>query len=329
MNKGTADCPQYKSSVSVHYACKVSKWLSLFAIFIAVVLAVVLSISRQPSLTIPNMVRTPTYFLSHGGPTLIENYDHPAYTKLQEIGREITTKVKPKAVIVFSAHWQSRPSTIEINTATTQDLIYDFYGFPAHLYEQRYPNTGSPELAKRVQDLLGNVGITAKGVERGLDHGVWVPFSVAFDPAKNPLRVPLAQVSLFGNENPQLHYKLGQALETLRDKGVLIIGSGMAVHNLRDFRRTLGMTGAMPYAQSFDHALKQAAELPAADREKAMAMLLARSDARQAHPSFEHLLPVYIAAGAAGNDSGQQLWTMPEGSLSWAMYRFGEVQAPA
>ncbi|QIX00701.1 hypothetical protein AMS68_006218 [Peltaster fructicola] len=273
--------------------------------------------------------RTPTYFLSHGGPTLIEDTEHPAYAKLQEIGQEITTKVKPKAVIVFSAHWQGEPGTIEINAATTQDLIYDFYGFPRHLYAHKFPNTGSPELARRIQSLLGEAGIKSRKVSRGLDHGVWVSFSVAFNPQTNPLQVPLVQVSLYGNENPVMHYKLGKALETLRNEEVLIIGSGMAVHNLRDFRRSYGMTGAMPYAKSFDVALKQAAEVPSSERETALATLLTRSDARQAHPTFEHLLPVHIAAGAAGDDSGKQLWTLPEGSLSWAMYRFGEVAGAA
>ena len=84
--------------------------------------------------------RTPVYFLGIGGPNFMENTDHPAYAKLAAVGREITTEVKPKAVVVFSAHWQGGPNNIKINVAEQIDLIYDFYGFPPHYYEYEYPN---------------------------------------------------------------------------------------------------------------------------------------------------------------------------------------------
>jgi aromatic ring-opening dioxygenase catalytic subunit (LigB family) len=96
----------------------------------------------------------------------------------------------------------------------------------------------------------------------------------------------------------------------------------MAVHNLRDFGRTFGRPGALDYTESFDEALRVAVEQPVADRQKAMAELLKRPDARKAHPSFEHLLPIHIAAGAAGESLGRQTWTLPEGSMSWAQYKF-------
>ncbi|KAM0706813.1 hypothetical protein Q7P35_006143 [Cladosporium inversicolor] len=275
-----------------------------------------------------NMTRTPVYFLSHGGPNLFEDYSHPAYAKLQAIGHEITHKVKPKAVVVFSAHWQGDRNAIEVNTATTQGLIYDYYGFPPHYYKVQYPNTGSPELADKILNTLQGAGIKAEGVRRGLDHGVFAPFIVAFNPEKNPLNVPVVQVSLFGSEDPAQHHALGKALAPLREEGVVVICSGMAVHNLRDFQRSYGRPGNQPYAVSFDDALKEAAEQNDAEaREKAMVALLQRSDARKAHPTFEHLLPVHVAAGAAGSDKGKQLWTLPEGSMSWAQFRFGEVEA--
>lgn len=274
------------------------------------------------------MTRTPVYFLSHGGPNLFEDYSHPAYAKLQTIGREITQDVKPKAVVVFSAHWQADRDAVEVNTATSQGLIYDYYGFPAHYYSVQFPNTGSPELAEKILGHLQGAGIKAEGVRRGLDHGVFAPFLVAFDPEKNPLNVPVVQVSLFDSDDAAQHVALGRALASLRDEGVLIICSGMAVHNLRDLWSSMGKPKAQPYAYSFDDALKEAVEQGDADcREKAMVALLKRSDARRAHPSFEHLLPVHIAAGAAGDDKGKQLWTLPEGSMSWAQFRFGEVAA--
>ncbi|THW58522.1 aromatic ring-opening dioxygenase LigB subunit [Aureobasidium pullulans] len=271
------------------------------------------------------MPRTPVYFLSHGGPNIMEDFDHPAYSKLQEIGKEITGKVKPKAVVVFSAHWQASPDKIQVNTAEITDLIYDYYGFPDHYYKVKYPNVGSRDLAGKVLGALEGAGIEAEGVKRGLDHGVFAPFTVAFDPKTNPLNVPLVQVSLFDSDDADKHYKLGEAMQGLREEGILVIVSGMAVHNLRDMWKAMQQPTPMPYSVSFDAALKQAVEQKPENRQKAMAELLQRSDARRAHPSFEHLLPIHIGAGAAGSDSGKQLWTLPQGSMSWAQFRFGEV----
>ncbi|KAJ5754174.1 Aromatic ring-opening dioxygenase LigB subunit [Penicillium nucicola] len=304
--------------------------------------------------------KTPIYFLSHGGPNVMYEVEHPAYKKLAQIGREITTKVQPRAVVVFSAHWQAARDTIHVNTAESTDLIYDFYGFPSHYYKEKYPNVGSKQVANQVLDSLKEAGIKAEGVKRGLDHGVWASFkcgmcsfhhlilpsmdaqmyttdisktsqvnqdiNTAFEPDTNPLNVPIVQVSLFETEDPDQHYRLGQAVSRLREDNILIIVSGMAVHNLRDLRYTFRNPKPMPYAVSFDEALKDAVTTAPAERQKAMAELLKRPDARQAHPSFEHLLPIHIGAGAAGEDRGKRLWTYPEGSMSWAQYRFGTIE---
>jgi aromatic ring-opening dioxygenase catalytic subunit (LigB family) len=125
-----------------------------------------------------NPSRTPVYFLGIGGPNFMEDTDHPAYAKLATVGREITTKVKPKAVVVFSAHWQDGPNKIKINVAEQTDLIYDFYGFPPHYYEYEYPNKGSSEVAEKVIEKLAVAGIEVERVKRGLDHGVWAGFMV-------------------------------------------------------------------------------------------------------------------------------------------------------
>lgn len=122
--------------------------------------------------------RMPVYFISIGGPNSIENTQHPAYFKLAEIGREITNKVKPKAIVVFSAHWQDSPNRIQINAAENTDIIHDFSGFPPHYYEYKFPNRGSPELASTVVEKLGSAGIEVQKVKRGLDHGVWAGFIV-------------------------------------------------------------------------------------------------------------------------------------------------------
>ncbi|KAI4105266.1 MAG: hypothetical protein L6R37_002814 [Teloschistes peruensis] len=250
---------------------------------------------------------------------------HPAYSKLRDIGREIAEHVKPRAVVVFSAHWQAaHKGEIEVNVAEEGELIYDFYGFPKRYYEEEFPNKGSEGVANEVIEALRAAEIGVRPVKRGLDHGVWSSFKVAFDPAENPLDVPIVQASLFASEDPHQHYRLGQAVSKLRSQNIQIIVSGMAVHNLRDMSRG---SQTLPYTASFDEALKQAVESPPDKREKLMADLLERPDARQAHPHFDHLLPIHVGAGAAGDDEGKRLWTLAEGSMSWAQFRFGEVAA--
>ncbi|KAI7131945.1 hypothetical protein KC352_g31115, partial [Hortaea werneckii] len=162
--------------------------------------------------------RTPVYFISHGGPNVMEETAHPAYAQLQEIGREITQKVKPKAIIVLSAHWQapsplkttSRPlhhpnsspttRTIQISLPSTvlpPPLIYDFSGFPPHYYRKTFPHRTSPALAERILQAFASAdGFKAERVpDRGLDHGVWAPFTCMFDSHTNPLGegVPIVQ----------------------------------------------------------------------------------------------------------------------------------------
>ncbi|KAI9768969.1 MAG: hypothetical protein M1840_004565 [Geoglossum simile] len=294
--------------------------------------------------------KTPVYFLSHGGPNIMYDVNHAAYRKLQQIGEEITTKVKPKAAVVVSAHWQAGKNKVQINTSETAELIYEydehhksgvrdcgireltarcveqsFYGFPSHYYKEEYPNVGSKEVAEKAMSLLRGAGIEVEGVKRGLDHGIWASFKCAFDPDKNPLNVPIVQVSLFDSDDPDQHFRLGQALSGLRSDNIQLIVSGMAVHNLRDY--SFSSPKPKPYAVSFDKALKDAATAPAVERQRMLADLLKREDARNAHPSFEHLLPIHVGAGAAGGDLGARIFTLVEGSLSWAQYRFGDAPA--
>lgn len=142
----------------------------------------------------------------------------------------------------------------------TRTGLRSYYGFPDHYYKLQYPHVGSSALAETVISRLRAAGIPASGVKRGLDHGVFAPFTVAFNPEKNPLQVPIVQVSLFDSDDPDKHYALGQAVAGLRDEGVQIIVSGMAVHNLRDMWAAMSRPGPMPYAVSFDEALREAVE---------------------------------------------------------------------
>jgi 4,5-DOPA dioxygenase extradiol len=257
---------------------------------------------------------------------------HPAYKELQKLGHEITSVVKPKAIVVISAHWQAdRPKTVEVNTSENEPLLYDYYGFPRHYYAEKFPHHGSEKIAKRVMEVLGENGIKTESVERGLDHGVFVPFKAMFGFGNELAKdIPIVQVSMWDDDRDATsHIKLGRALEMLREEEICIVCSGMSVHNLRDMM-ILGLRTdkAMPYAASFDEALKEAVETkPGEQRDSNMVELLKRSDARKAHPTFEHLMPIHVAVGAAGDDAGRQVWTKPEGSMAWAQYRFGEVAA--
>jgi len=259
-------------------------------------------------------------------PNIMYETSHPVYPQLVKVGKEITQLVKPKGIVVFSAHWQGEPDVIEVNVAEKTDLIYDFYGFPAHYYNAQFPHRGSTALAGSVISLLNESGIRTKPAKRGLDHGVWASFSILFNPKTNPVDVPIVQVSLFNSDDPDQHYKLGEAVAKLREQGIQIIASGMAVHNLRDMFSSRSLS-PQPYTLTFDAALKDAATAEPAERQQRLAELLRRPDARKAHPSFEHCLPIHVAGGAAGADKGTRIWTMPEGSMSWAMYRFGDVPA--
>jgi 4,5-DOPA dioxygenase extradiol len=150
-------------------------------------------------------------------------------------------------------------------------------------------------------------------------------FGVAFNPDENPLNVPLVQVSLFDNEDPDMHYRLGEAVAALREEGVVIIGAGMTVHNLRLIGRHWGEAEPLPFTVSFDNALKEAVEAPAKERQDRMRDATKKPDARQAHPTMDHLMPLYVAAGAAGGDAGKQTWTFHENCLGWGQFRFGDV----
>ncbi|KAI6713185.1 hypothetical protein JHW43_004270 [Diplocarpon mali] len=262
-------------------------------------------------------------------PNIMYEKDHPVYPELQKIGREITQQVKPKAIVVFSAHWQGERSAVEVNGFENTELIYDFYGFPSHYYKETFPNKGSPSIAEHIIELLTAHNIPATSLRRGLDHGVWASFKVAFSPTSNPLLIPIIQVSLVASESPTQHLALGRAVTSLRAEGICIVVSGMAVHNLHDVR--YGFAGQpRPYAESFDEALREAVETDVSheggvqERERKMVALLERGDARSAHPTFEHLLPVHIGVGAAGGDQGKRLFSLVEGCFSWAQFRWGE-----
>jgi aromatic ring-opening dioxygenase catalytic subunit (LigB family) len=206
---------------------------------------------------------------------------------------------RPRAVLVISGHWETERPTL--NTAERPNLLFDYYGFPEHTYRLTYPVAGAPALAAKVRALLGTAGFdTATDAERGLDHGVFVPFKLIYPDAD----VPVLQLSLQRSLDPGLHLAIGRALEPLRDEGVLIVGSGMSFHNMRDFFS--GRPSAE--ADAFDAWLDDAVSADPQERDERLSRWSDAPGAAVAHPEAEHLLPLMVVAGAAGSDRGRRAY---------------------
>lgn len=250
------------------------------------------------------MSTLPVLCLPHGGgplPVLGE----ASHTAMVGWVSSLTSRLpsRPTAVLVISAHWEESLPTVQ--TAASPDLLYDYYGFPKEAYDITYPSKGSPELAHRVKALLEAGGMaTAEDPTRGYDHGHFIPMRLLFPSAD----VPTIQVSLLKSLNAREHLRMGACLRPLRDEGVLIVGSGMpGFHNMAGF--ALGGPGDSEGASvsaAFDDWL--AAAVTSAnprDRDKHLeAWKSAAPRARAAHPREEHLLPLLVCAGAAGDDTG-------------------------
>lgn len=220
----------------------------------------------------------------------------------------------PKALLVISAHWEEDVPTVM--TAPRPPLLFDYYGFPKHTYELTWPAAGSPALAARVASLLADAGIASKQNDsRGFDHGVFVPLKVAFPEAE----IPTVQLSLRVGLDPAEHLAIGRALAPLRDEGVLIIGSGMSYHNMRGFNTAAGDADS----KRFDAWLSTSIAKPLSERETLLREWTKAPAARASHPREEHLVPLMVAAGAAGDDLGVRVFgDAPMGTVVSAV-RFG------
>jgi 4,5-DOPA dioxygenase extradiol len=231
----------------------------------------------------------PALFLSHGSPMLPLTHA-PARDFLAGLGRSLG---RPKAIVVASAHWETKDPAI--NAVAINDTIHDFYGFPPALYELRYPAPGSVELAERVSDLLCAAGIaSALDRRRGLDHGAWVPLSLMYPEAD----IPVVQVSVQSHLGPAHHLQVGRALASLRQESVLILGSGSFTHDLSRFRGQPLGAEEPPDVAAFAGWMGEAL-----GESRVCDLLMYRRRAPYAaenHPSEEHILPLYVALGAAG-----------------------------
>lgn len=270
-----------------------------------------------------NKFRLPTYFVSHGGgpwPYITDGFRRN-FDKLEQSLVEMRAELgnMPKAVLMISGHWEEQG--FAISSGVRPGMVYDYHGFPEYLYHIKYGAPGSPGLARRVQDLLQARGIDAKlDPTRGFDHGT---FSI-MKPLYPDEDIPLVQLSLDIGYDPALHLEVGRALAPLRDEGVLIIGSGLSYHNLREMR---GTSGHEPSRQ-FDAWLQQTlVHSSPYDRAERLLEWEQAPCARAAHPREDHLIPLMVVVGAARDEPGAVTYHQTDfaGGLTASSFRFGNV----
>ncbi len=275
---------------------------------------------QEPTEMNPNNSRMPVVFVPHGGgPWPFVNVGIGEPHELEGLAAylrnlRVLPKTAPRALLVVSAHWEEPVPTVM--SGLRPPMLYDYYGFPAESYRIEWPAPGDPKLAARVRGLLEQAGFqTAENTERGFDHGTFVPLKLTYPEAD----VPTVQLSLKRGLSPAEHLAMGRALRPLRDEGVFIVGSGMTFHNLRAF----GDPRSRPVSEAFDAWLRETATLPAAARDQKLAEWTQAPAARQAHPREEHLLPLMVIAGAAGDDVGSVAYNGSIMGLRLSSYHYG------
>lgn len=249
-------------------------------------------------------------FLCHGGPTLVVEKNE--YTDfLKDLGK----KLNPKAVVIFTAHWESEAATVS-SRDDTYDTIYDFSGFPKELYSIKYPAKGSVEVASKLQSMLSNNGIESRlDGNRGLDHGAWDALYLMYPKAG----IPVVQVSVNSKLAMEKQYGIGRAIRELGREDILVIGSGSTVHNLATI--DWNSEKAEEWAVEFDDWLIDKVEnnnMEALFNYRQLAPY-----AKRAVPSEEHIVPMFIAMGSGNKDNPKLLHqSYAYGTLSYICFEF-------
>ncbi len=260
----------------------------------------------------PQPPRMPTLFVGHGNPM---NALHTnAWTEgWAALGRRLP---RPRAVLAASAHWYI-PATA-LTAMPIPPTIHDFGGFPRELFEVQYPAPGDPGLARRVRELLQPTTVRTD-VEWGLDHGTWSVLRHVFPAAD----VPVVQLAIDARQPPAFHHELGRRLRPLRDEGVLVVGSGNVVHNLRAYAWNNPSTGPFDWAQRFDAKVRGL--VTQGDHAALIDYAALGPDAALAIPTPDHYLPLLYALGASGTDDPVTFPTegFDGGSMSMLSIRWG------
>lgn len=259
------------------------------------------------------MITLPSLFLSHGAPTFAIE-PGSAGPLLTAMGERIP---RPRAILVASAHWMTRG--VEVSSAKQPETIYDFGGFPSALYRIQYTAPGAPDVAAEIINLLKSQGViaTAKPYQ-GLDHGAWVPLLHLFPSAD----IPTLQISMPALGKPKSFFEFGVLLSELRKEGVLVVGSGSITHNLGEFRGNSGSEA--PYVIEFCAWI--ADRIAEGDLDSLLDYRRLAPHAVRAHPTDEHLMPLFVALGVAGDDLKDALRVdggIANGVLGMDSYVFG------
>lgn len=260
------------------------------------------------------MSSLPAIFVSHGSPMLALR-DSPARRFLLALGGSLP---RPTAIAVVSAHWQTRNGPM-VSLAASPETIHDFGGFPQALFDLRYPAPGAPEVAGRAARLFEAAGIpVGRSLERGLDHGAWVPLSLMYPQAD----LPVMQISIVHGASPAMHRQLGAALRQLREEGVLVLASGSLAHNLHEFRSRALDAPAPAWVSEFGAWMHD--KLLGNEQQALLDYRRLAPMAEKNHPTDEHLLPLFVAMGAGGEGARAQLLhaSVEHGVLAMDAYAF-------
>lgn len=287
--------------------------------------------------------KQPVVFISHGGgPWPYMPEVKKQYVKTTEW---LTTYFQslpktPTAIICISAHWEE--NHFAVSAASDPEMIYDYGGFPEHTYQVQYPAKGHPVLAKQIFEQLNQASLpTRLDLNRGFDHGTFVPLSLMY-PAAN---IPVVSLSIHSSYDVQLHWQLGQALQKFRSENILIVGSGLSYHNMRGFGTNAGLQASVQFGNwlnevvqdsnsNSDSNLKsnkysninsdQALDVNslALNRKNKILNWEQAPSARAAHPYEDHLIPLISVIAAAGDDSGHVAYVDRVMNVDMASYYF-------
>jgi 4,5-DOPA dioxygenase extradiol len=241
------------------------------------------AVSPAPTFHAANAI--PPIFISHGSPLMMLDAG-AAGAAWQRLAAQAP---RPRAILAVSAHWLTRVPAV--SAAPQPETIHDFHGFPAALYDIEYRPPGALDLVEEIRALIPGIGIDP---QRGLDHGAWIPLRAMYPAAD----IPVIQLGIMPAASPEEHFRLGQQLAPLTRQGVLLLASGGLTHNLRDLQPAMPDGEALSYVVEFSdwfNARLAANDLPALFDYRRQA-----PHAVRAHPSEEHLLPIFVAMGAAG-----------------------------
>jgi 4,5-DOPA dioxygenase extradiol len=253
----------------------------------------------------------PSIFVSHGAPTLPLD-DVPARDFLMQLPERFE---KPKAIVIATGHWETKKPMI--NAVAVNETIHDFYGFPENLYRLKYPAPGDFALSNEVQKLLSASGIAASlDIRRGLDHGAWVPLMLMYPDAD----IPVVQVAVLEGAGAAGHIALGRALASLRKDGVLVMGSGGYVHNLREVDLHQPDAQEPGWVREFSDWMHAALKNRSEDD---LANYRARAPhAVRAQPTEDHFMPLFVAYGAGGGTTERLHASTTFGTLRMDAYAF-------